>query len=354
MTHASTLAHPQTYDQWQERQPSGNPCHPQAVLRDVVAVVGDRVAAFELGVVSEVFGLDHGADLPSYDFAVCAVRPGLVPTTSGFAIHVDHGLERLESADLIAVPAWTCEPALPPTALVAALHRAVGRGGRVMAVCSGAFLLAGAGLLDGRRAATHWRYASTLAARHPHVAVDPNVLYVQDGPILTSAGTAAGIDACLHLVREEHGASVANALARRMVVSPYRAGGQAQYVETPVPPADAEELAEVLGWARQHAGSPITVDDLAARALMSPRTFARRFKAATGTTPHRWLLDQRLLLAEHLLEDTDLPIDDIARRSGLGSPDTLRHHIFRRRRTSPQAYRRSFRAAAPHLNTPRH
>lgn len=317
------------------------------MLRDVVAVVGDRVAAFELGVVSEVFGLDHGGEMPSYDFAVCAIRPGLVPTSSGFAIHVEHGLERLESADLIAVPAWTCDPTPPPPALVAALHRAVGRGGRVMSVCSGAFLLASAGLLDGRRAATHWRYASTLAARYGNVTVDPDVLYVQDGPILTSAGTAAGIDACLHLVRDEHGASVANALARRMVVSPYRAGGQAQYVETPVPPADAEELTEVLGWARQHAGSPLTVQDLAARASMSPRTFARRFKASTGSTPYRWLLEQRLLIAEHLLEDTDLPIDAVAGRSGLGSPDTLRHHFFLRRRTSPQAYRRSFRDAAP-------
>lgn len=316
------------------------------MLRDVVAVVGDRVAAFELGVVSEVFGLDHGAALPSYDFAVCAVRPGLVPSTSGFSILVEHGLERLDSADLIAVPAWTCEPVSPPPALVAALHRAVARGGRLMAVCSGAFLLADAGLLDGRRAATHWRYASTLAARYPQVVVDPDVLYVHDGPVLTSAGTAAGIDACLHLVREEHGASVANALARRMVVSPYRAGGQAQYVDTPVPVVAAEDLSELLGWAREHADSPLTVETLAARALMSPRTFARRFKATTGTTPHRWLLEQRLLLAEHLLEDTDLPIDVVAERSGLGSPDTLRHHFSHRRRTSPQAYRRSFRDPA--------
>lgn len=257
------------------------------MLKDVVAVVGDRVAAFELGVVSEVFGLDHGAALPAYDFAVCAVRPGLVPTTSGFSVHVEHGLERLESADLIAVPAWTCEPVPPPAPLVAALHRAIDRGGRLMTVCSGAFLLAAAGLLDGRRAATHWRYASELAARHPAVVVDPHVLYVVDGPILTSAGTAAGIDACLHVVREEHSASAANALRRR------------------------------------------------------------RFKAATGTTPYRWLLDQRLLLAERLLEDTDLPIDAVAARSGLGSADTLRHHVVLRRRTSPQAYRRSFRNAVP-------
>jgi transcriptional regulator GlxA family with amidase domain len=226
---------------------------------------------------------------------------------------------------------------------VAELHAATARGARVLAVCSGAFLLAAAGLLDGRRAATHWRYAPALAARYPAVRVDPDVLYTEDGPVVTSAGTAAAIDACLHLVRREHGTAVANALARRMVVAPHRDGGQAQYAETPVADVDDRALADLVQWLERNLDEPVTVRDLAARALMSPRTFARRFKAATATTPHRWLLARRLLLAEHLLEDTDLAVDQIARRCGLGSPDTLRHHFAERRRTSPTAYRRAFR-----------
>jgi transcriptional regulator GlxA family with amidase domain len=314
------------------------------VIRDVVAVVGDRVAAFELGVVSEVFGLDRSDDgLPVYSFAVCGVRPGPVPTTSGFAVQVEHGLERMATADLVTVPSWTDREVAPPPQLVAALHAAVDRGARLLAVCSGAFLLAASGLLDGRRATTHWRYTSALAARYPAVRVDPGVLYVDDGPVVTSAGTAAAIDACLHLVRAEHGTAVANALARRMVVSPHRSGGQAQFVEAAVA-EPGDDLAELVGWVQRHLGEPLTIDELAARALMSPRTFARRFRAATGTTPHQWLLDQRLLLAEQLLERTDLTVDEVARRCGLGSPDTLRHHFARRRRTSPVGYRRAFRA----------
>jgi transcriptional regulator GlxA family with amidase domain len=316
------------------------------VLKNVAAVVGESVAAFELGVVSEVFGLDRTADgLPGYEFGVCGVRPGLVPTTSGFSVHINHGLSRLAGADLIAVPSWLPD-ADPPAGLVTALRDATARGARVLAVCSGAFLLAAAGLLDGRRAATHWRYAPALAARYPAVRVDPDVLYVEDGPVVTSAGTAAAIDACLHLVRREHGTAAANALARRMVVSPHRDGGQAQYAETPVADVDDRALADLVHWLGGHLDEPVTVRDLAARAHMSPRTFARRFKAATGTTPHRWLLDQRLLLAEHLLENTALAVDQIARRAGLGSPDTLRHHFVERRRTSPTAYRRAFRPDA--------
>lgn len=315
------------------------------MIRDVVAVVGDTVAAFELGVLSEVFGLDRTADgLPGYSFAVAAVEPGLIATTSGFAVQVDHGLDRLRSADLIAVPSWTTREVAPPADLVAALHAAVVRGARVMSVCSGAFLLAAAGLLDGRRAATHWRYAPDLAERFPTIEVDPDVLYVDEGSVITSAGTAAAIDACLHLVRSEHGATVANALSRRMVVAPHRSGGQAQFIESAVAASAPDDMGDLLAWMRAHLADPLTVPRLAARAVMSPRTFARRFGAATGTTPHQWLLDQRLQEAEHLLESTDLSVDEVARRSGLGSPDTLRHHFALRRRTSPQAYRRSFGA----------
>lgn len=332
---------------WQACQCSGNFCHARSVLRDVVAVVGDQVAAFELGVLSEVFGLDRSDDgLPRYDFAVAALEPGLVPTTSGYAVGVPYGLERLAQADLVAVPSWTTQDVPVPVQLVAALHAAIERGSRVLSVCSGAFLLAGAGLLDGQRATTHWRYAPALAARFPSVLVDPDVLYVDNGPVITSAGTAAGIDACLHLVRLEHGAAVANALARRMVVAPQRAGGQAQFVEAPVPPTAEADFARVLDWAREHLSERLTVEALARQALMSPRTFARRFAAATGTTPHRWLLDQRLQHAEHLLETTALPVDEVARQCGLGSPDTLRHHFSRRRMTSPQSYRRAFQATA--------
>jgi transcriptional regulator GlxA family with amidase domain len=318
------------------------------VLTDVVAVVREPIAAFELGVVSEVFGYDRSADgLPRYDFAVCAVRPGLLGTTSGYRVEVEHGLERLSTADLVTVPAWSDHDGTPPPELVAALRAAADRGARLLAVCTGAFLLAAAGLLDGRRATTHWQYADALAARFPRVEVDADVLYVDAGAVITSAGTAAGIDACLYLVRQEQGSAVANALARRMVVPPHRSGGQAQYVESPVPdgPAD-DDLADLLAWARARLDQPLSVDDLAHRALMSPRTFARRFRRSTGTTPHRWLLDQRLLLAEQLLEQTELPVDEVARRSGLGSADTLRHHFATRRRVGPQAYRRTFRAEA--------
>lgn len=318
------------------------------MLNNVVALVGDRVAPFELGVACEVFGLDRTTEgLPGFDFAVAAVRPGRVPTSAGFSINVEHGVDRLAAADLVVVAAWTTADVAPAPELVAALRRAVGRGSRVLSVCSGAFLLAAAGLLDGRTAATHWRYAALLADRYPQVDVDADVLYVADGPIITSAGTAAGIDACLYLVREEFGSAVANAIARRMVVSPHRSGGQAQYVEAPVPVAEATaDLTGVLEWAQRHLALDLTVQTLARQALMSPRTFARRFRDVTGTTPYRWLLDQRLLLAEQLLEDTDVGVDEVARRSGLGSGDTLRHHFGARRRVGPTAYRRTFRAAA--------
>ncbi len=213
------------------------------------------------------------------------MRPGLVPTTSGYAIRVEHGLERLAEADLIAVPAWSDRDCTRPEQLVAALREALGRGSRVLGICSGAFLLAAAGLLDGRRAATHWRYAATLAARYPQVHVDPGVLYVEDGPVVTSAGTAAAIDACLHLVRAEHGAAVANALARRMVVAPHRSGGQAPFVESPVPASfDDDRLGKVLEWAGHHLDQPLSVQQLAGRALLSPRTFARRCGLGSADT----------------------------------------------------------------------
>jgi transcriptional regulator GlxA family with amidase domain len=317
-------------------------------MRSVVALAGERVAAFELGIVCQVFGLDRSDDgLPVYDFAVCGARPGEVPTTSGFTVRVTDGLDRLVAADLVTVPAWpTLDDPVEP-AVLEALRAAVERGARVLSVCSGAFAVAAAGLLDGRRAATHWQFADRLARRYPRVRVDRDVLYVSDGPMLTSAGAAAGIDACLHLVREEHGARTANELARRMVMPAHRDGGQAQFVDLPVPAVDSDYvLADLLDWMAAHLDEPLPVAELAARAVMSPRTFARRFRAATGTTPHRWLLDQRLRRAEELLESTDLPVDLVAGRSGFGSGDTLRHHFTQRRGVAPATYRRTFHTAA--------
>lgn len=316
------------------------------MIRNVVALVGDKAAAFELGLVCQVFGLDRSDDgLPAYDFAVCAPRPGTVATTTGFAIQVDQGLRRLATADLVTIPAWPQLDHPAPPGVTTALREAVAHGAQVLSVCSGAFLLAAAGLLDGRRAATHWQFADRLAERYPAVRVDRNVLYVEDGPILTSAGAAAGIDACLHLIRREHGIATANALARRMVIPAFRSGGQAQYIEMPVPPIrPGHTLSDLIDWAQAHLDQPLSVADLAARALMSPRTFARRFKEATGATPHRWLLDQRLQRAEELLERTDLPIDVVATRAGLGSADTMRHHFTARRGVGPTTHRRTFRA----------
>lgn len=331
--------------EWQRRLCARDSCqYAASMLQDVAVAVCDGVSVFELGVVCEVFGLDRSdAGLPSYDFAVCAAEPGPLRTGGGFAITPAYGLERLASADLVAVPHWRSMDEPPPPALLAALRDVVARGGRVMSVCSGAFVLAAAGLLDGRRATTHWRYAAALARRYPLVSVDPNVLYVDAGPVLTSAGTAAGIDLCLHLVRSEHGANVANAVARRMVVPPHRDGGQAQYVETPVPAPRRDDLGDVLAWAVEHLDTPLSVEALAARAVMSPRTFARRFRAATGTTPYAWLSHQRTLRAQQLLEQGH-SVEEVARRSGFGSAATLREHFGRVRGTSPSAYRRTFAA----------
>ena len=310
-----------------------------------MALAWDGVGAFGLGVVAEVFGFDRSADgLPSYDFAVATERPGVVRTDTGLRFLVEHGLERAASADLVIALAWD-DPAARPSEEVCQVFRdAVDRGARVMSHCSGAYVLAAAGLLDGRTVATHWMHAAELARRYPAVRVDPDVLYVDDDPVFSSAGTAGGIDTCLHLLRRVHGSAVANTVARRMVVPPHRDGGQAQYVEAPVAAVDdTSRLREVLAWAQDHLDEPLAVDALAARALMSPRSFARHFRAATGTSPHAWLLAQRVGRAQELLEQTDLGVDEVARRCGFGAATTLRHHFALRVGTSPQAYRRTFR-----------
>jgi transcriptional regulator GlxA family with amidase domain len=317
------------------------------VLRNVAVVVVNGFRPFEFGTICEVFGIDRSDDgLPSYEFAVVAGEPPPL-RAHDFTMQPSCGLDRLEAADLIALPAMADERLGPdmsfPADLLAALRRAVARGARVLSVCTGAFILGEAGLLDGRRCTTHWRSAEELARRYPAARVDPSVLYVDDEPVITSAGTAAGIDACLYLVRKEQGARVANGIARRMVVPPHRDGGQAQYVDQPIAPSCDGTLRDLLEWLRAHLDQPLSVRQLAARANMSERTFARRFVADTGTTPQRWLIGQRILLAQQLLEETDETVDMIADRAGFGNATALRHHFRSWRGTTPNAYRRLFR-----------
>jgi len=318
------------------------------MLSNVALAVLDGFTPFELGVVCEVFGVDRRDDgLPPYDFAVVAGEPGPIRSSNGFEINTPHGLDRLEEADLVAVGAVTDRRLSPdceafPEPLLDALRRCVDRGGRVLSVCSGAFVLGAAGLLDDRRCTTHWRHASRLARTFPRAKVDPSVLYVDENPVITSAGTAAGIDACLYLVRQEQGSRVANGIARRMVVPPHRDGGQAQYVERPLAELACDTMQDVLTWMAEHLADPITVNQLAAQAYMSPRTFARRFVQETGTTPQRWLTGQRILLAQQLLEETDETVDAVAEQAGFGNATALRHHFRIWRSTTPLAYRRTF------------
>ncbi|MDJ0343246.1 helix-turn-helix domain-containing protein [Streptomyces sp. H10-C2] len=319
------------------------------MLKNVAVVLMDGGHAFELGVVCEVFGIDRSEQgLPVYDFAVVAVGSSPVRMHNSMTVTTPYGIDRLEEADLIAVPAGCDFPDREyPPELLRALRGVVERGGRVLSVCSGAFVLGAAGLLDGRSCTTHWRHTEGLARRFPLARVEPDVLYVDDDPVITSAGTAAGIDACLHLVRKEQGGAVATGIARRMVVPPHREGGQAQYVDRPLPRGQCDTVGGVLGWMERHLDREVTVEELAARAHMSPRTFARRFQQETGTTPYRWLLGQRVLLARELLEGTDETMDAIASRAGFGSAATLRHHFAQWVGTTPQSYRRTFRDPVP-------
>jgi transcriptional regulator GlxA family with amidase domain len=316
------------------------------MISSVAVLAYEGVSSFGLGVTAEIFGCDRSAEgLPSYDYTVTAAAPGVIRTDAGLAIVVEAGLDRLSAADLGIVVCWDQTDVLPPASVLEALRAITERGGRVLSQCTGAFVLAAAGLLDGRRATTHWKWAGELASRYPAVHVDPGVLYVADGPVITGAGTAAGIDACLHLLRLEHGTAVANAVARRMVVPPHRDGGQAQYVPVIVSsPDDPANLAAVQQWALQHLHEPISVDDLAARTLMSPRNFARQFAARTGTTPHQWLIGQRISRAQELLEHTGQPVERVAADCGM-TPLMLRRHFARRYGTTPQAYRRTFSQA---------
>ena len=322
-------------------------------IRSVAVVVDDGIAPFEFATACEVFAVDRtGEGLPGFAFSVCSPRPGPVHSSAGFDITAPYRLEPLLTADLVVVPALGIEHQ-PDPALVAALQAAAAGGATVVSLCSGAYTLARTGLLDGRRATTHWHYAEDFAARFPLVDVVPDVLFVEDGPVATSAGTAAGIDLCLHLVRRSYGPAVANGVARRMVVPPQRDGGQAQFVEAPVRPADVPTLAPVLDWVLAHLHEELSVPTLARRAGMSERTFARRFHDETGTTPHRWLLAQRVALAERLLEEGDLPIEAVAHRCGFASAEMLRHHFRRLRSTAPRDFRRAFGHRAAGSSSPK-
>jgi transcriptional regulator GlxA family with amidase domain len=313
-------------------------------LRSVSALVLDNLSVFEFGVVCEVFGVDRTDDgVPNFEFKVCGPEPGRpVSTSVGARIVPDHGLEQLIGTDLVAVPAISGRADSYPPEALAALRAASAAGSTVLTVCSGAFVAGAAGLLDGRRCTTHWLHADELARRHPTATVDRNVLFVDDGDLITSAGTAAGIDACLHLVRRELGSAVTNIIARRMVVPPQRDGGQRQYIDQPIPLRCSEGFAPQLDWILSNLGEPHTVAQLARRANMSARTFARRFVEETGTTPMQWVTDQRVLYARRMLEETDLDVERIAARAGFGTATLLRHHFRRIVGVAPSDYRRRF------------
>jgi transcriptional regulator GlxA family with amidase domain len=304
-------------------------------------VVLEGVRVLDLAAPAHFFG--HLGP-PRYDFALAAVKPGAVRGSSGFEIAVEHGIGALEGADTIVVPGYGPTDQAPSAALLDALRSAAADGARVMSVCTGAFALAHAGLLDGRRATTHWADAAALASGFPAVEVDPDVLFVDEGDVLTSAGVAAGLDLCLHVVRNDHGTEVAGEFARRTVIAPHRDGGQAQFIDLPVPaPGErSADLAATRAWALERLREPLDVATLAGHALVSPRTFARRFRAETGTTPHRWLLHQRVLQARRLLERSDVSVEEVATHCGFGSAASLRAHFKSQTGTSPIAYRRAF------------
>jgi AraC family transcriptional activator FtrA len=309
----------------------------------VVALAYDGLCTFEFGCVVELFALPRPElDVPWYEFAVCAVERGPLRAAGGIAVQARHTLRLVERAHTVVVPGWRDIDEPPPPALVRAVRRAHARGARLCSICSGAFVLAAAGVLDGRRATTHWMYAQRLAQRYPTVRVEPNALYVDEGQVLTSAGSAAGLDMLIHLVRKDHGPRIANLVARRLVIPPHRDGGQAQFVAQPVARDGRGRLARLLDWTRAHLAEPHSIASLAARAAMSPRTLQREFRAALGMAPYTWLLRERVARARELLESGRWSAATVAERVGLGSPETLRHHFRRHVGISPAAYATRF------------
>jgi transcriptional regulator GlxA family with amidase domain len=308
--------------------------------------------AFDLTAPATAFRLAHGpGHTPCYGFSTCSVDGAPVTTTNGFEIGVEAGLGALRRADTVVVPGYWAIHEPPPAEATAALRAAARRGARLMSVCTGAFALAAAGVLDGRRATTHWAWAADLAARFGAVEVDPEVLFVDEGDVLTSAGLSAGIDLSLHVIRRDHGAACADRVARHMVAPPHRDGGQAQFFRAPDDDAPTAPVPGTLEptreWARRRLAEPLTVEAMASHANVSPRTFARRFREETGTTPLQWLLARRVLEARRLLEESDLPVEVVAEAAGFGNAASLRDHFRRATSTTPTAYRRTFQAAGP-------
>ncbi|WP_460739457.1 helix-turn-helix domain-containing protein [Microbacterium neimengense] len=317
-------------------------------MRTVAVVVQHGFTPFEFGLACEAFGLDRTDDgIPMFDFRVCAIEPGAIMSNLGFSINVEHDLSFADEADLVVVtPVPRDTWGTIDARLADVLRRAERRNAWLLSVCSGSFVLAASGVLDGRRATTHWKYTDRMSEMYPSLDIDPDVLYVQDGKVITSAGTAAGLDACLHLLRQELGAEATNTIARRMVVAPQREGGQAQFISRPLAQTASLSLAPVTEWMVQNLRQDLSVEQLAAKAHMSPRTFARRFKADLGATPASWLARQRVLHAQRLLEQTDYGLDRIAAECGFGSAAVLRQNFTRVLSTTPTAYRARFACPA--------
>lgn len=316
-------------------------------VKTIAVIAFNQISPFQLSVPCMVFtGVHFNGEPLRFRLLTCAAEAGLLSSNAGFGIVTDHGLEHLETADIVVVPSWRDPDEQPPLALLDALRSAHRRGALIVGLCLGSYVLAAAGLLDNRPATTHWKWADDLARRYPLVHLHPDVLYVDDGDIITSAGVAAGIDCCLHILRRFHGAEMAARVARRMVVPPHRQGGQAQYIEMPMmKDASDSSFSRNLEWVQQNLGQPHAIDTLAERFMMSRRTFTRRFRQVTGVTVGAWLLGQRLSLAQRLLETTSKPIDMIAQESGFGSEVSLRLHFKKALKTSPAGYRKEFRGA---------
>jgi len=313
------------------------------MLKNIVLLALPGVAPFEFGVVCEIFGIDRSdSGGPCFDFTIATADPGPVRTSLGYEMIIENDLGIAATADLVAVPAHAIENI--DERYLEVIRAAEARGAWVLSVCSGAFALAQAGILDGRKATTHWMHASKLAARYPRTTVDAEVLFVEDRKVVTSAGTAAGIDAALHILRKELGAAATNVVARRMVVPPQRDGGQSQYIESPVQECSNDSIAVVTDWMLEHIDEDLTVDQLARKALMSSRTFARRFRADMGTTPAAWLNRQRIIRAQLLLEETNFSLETVAQDTGFGTAAVMRHHFLKVLQTTPTNYRRTFGA----------
>lgn len=310
---------------------------------NIAVVAFDQISPFHLSVPCVVFGDTHPG-IPQFNLKVCAAEAGPINTTAGFSLGITHTLSVLQTADTIIIPSWRNPTERPPEDLLNGLSAAQQRGAQVVGLCLGAYVLAEAGLLNGRRATTHWAYAQDFARRYPAILVDPDVLYIEDGNVLTSAGTAAGIDCCLHMIRQHYGAESANSIARRLVVPPHRQGGQAQFIEQPIPSsARSSRLSELIDWVRANLHQTHTVDSLADRVLMSRRTFTRHFRHLIGMTIIEWLHAERLAMTQRLLEGSDHSIEAISALVGFGSPESLRLHFRRAFGVSPIAWRKTFR-----------